>query len=128
MAIDISLELLQQRLKLLTQLSGGSQSQTRTGAAAGAALQSRLVQTWDTERRLIQRLLAETVHGNIRPTLDAWEQRTLSFLHKSPDRRSWTDRYGQSWDGDLVLQVIADLRERLDTWESEDDAEDAEDD
>lgn len=90
-------------------------------------MQARMLQAWDTERRLIQRLLAETPEGNIRPLLDAWEQRTLHFLGKSPDRRTWADRQGQTWDGDLVLQVIADLRERLDAWESGDEAEDDED-
>lgn len=97
---------------------------TRTGAAPGAALQSRLVQAWDTERRLIQRLLVETLDGNIRQTLDAWEGRTQSFLQKSSERRAWTDRQGQSWNADLVLQIIADLHERLDSWESTDEAED----
>jgi len=118
---------LQERLKILTQLSAGGQLRTGTGAASGAALQSRLVQAWDTERRLILRLLAETPDGNIRQTLDAWEERTQSFLQKSPGRRAWHDRQGQSWNADLVLQIIADLRERLDTWERADEAEDDED-
>ncbi len=85
---------------------------------AGTSLSERLRGSWSAERRLLQRLLDETVGDDVRPTIALWQERTSAFLERSDEPQpGWTDRRsGDRWDAAEVLDLLADTLERLDSW------------
>lgn len=80
-------------------------------------LASTLAERWATKQRLIERLLAEP---EPRAALDTFEARTTDFVAKYPDKPGWTDKAGQAWRADLVLQVCEEVRVHLDSWDADD--------
>jgi hypothetical protein len=112
--------ILEQRIVTLTGLldtPGGP-----LGPTAGA-LGQRLRQSWDAERRLLCRLLSDTRDGDLRATMGLWFERTSAFLRQSADDpATWTDRDGHQWDAAQVLELLADVQERLDSWQQADEA------
>jgi hypothetical protein len=86
------------------------------GPNAGA-IGERLRRGWQTEVRLLDRLLAETPGDDVRTTIAAWQARTVAFAARSPGKpTAWTDRQGLSWDADVVLCLLGELTERIDRW------------
>ena len=80
-------------------------------------LGERLRAGWQLELRLVERLLAETPDDDVLATIAAWHRRTEAFLTRSaPDSASWTDRSGMVWHGPTVLDLLADLDERVRRW------------
>lgn len=104
-------------------LAGRSQvlsTLTAAGAIRGGAaeLTGSLQAGWQAERRLIDRILADTpADQSVFGTLDRWEERTRAFRQKAgrPDA-GWTDKQGEPWRADQVLSLIEDLRDRLSAW------------
>lgn len=104
-------------------LAGRSQvlgTLTAAGAIRGGAaeLTGSLQAGWQAERRLIDRILADTpADQSVFGTLDRWEERTRAFCQKAgrPDA-GWTDKQGEPWRADQVLGLIEDLRDRLSAW------------
>lgn len=84
---------------------------------AGAALGQQLRSSWEEERRLLRRILAETGGDDVRATLALWTARTEAFVAQSGDPNpGWQDRDGHRWDAQQVLSLLADTVERLDAW------------
>lgn len=84
---------------------------------AGTNLGAQLQASWEAERRLLRRILAETVGDDVRATLTLWEARTSAFAAQSDDPNpSWQDRDGNRWEASQVLLLLADTEERLDAW------------
>lgn len=80
-------------------------------------LGDRLRAGWETEVRLIERLLSETPGDDVLSTIGAWRARTDAFVARSPtDAPCWTDKHGQTWDARAVLSILDDLRERIERW------------
>ena len=109
-------EILEQRaitLRGLIEVPGGPFT-----AAAAAGIGERLVGRWKSELRLIERILDESkVESQIVPTLEIWRSRTSAFLESSEDDiASWTDRSGTTWNASSVLEIIAELDERIANW------------
>jgi len=95
-------------------------SLTAAGAIRGGAaeLTGSLQAGWLAERRLIDRILADTPGDqSVFTTLDRWEERTRAFSQKAGRTdAAWTDKQGEAWRADQVLGLIADLRDRLSAW------------
>ncbi|HQZ72595.1 MAG TPA: hypothetical protein PK826_14840 [Anaerolineae bacterium] len=94
---------------------------TAVGAIRGGGpeLTGSLHAGWLAERRLIERILADTLtEQSVFATLDHWEDRTRAFQQKAgmPDA-GWTDKQGEPWRADQVLGLILDLRDRLSAWQ-----------
>ena len=50
-------------------------------------------------------------------TLRLWHRRTEAFQKSSSsDQPAWTDRQGKVWPADVVLELLADLEDRLSSW------------
>lgn len=96
---------------------------TLTAAGAirggGAELTGNLHAGWLAERRLIERILAETAgEQSVFATLDHWENRTRAFQQRSGAAdAAWSDKQGERWRADQVLSLILDLRDRLSAWQ-----------
>lgn len=96
---------------------------TLTAAGAirggGAELAGSLHAGWLAERRLIERILAETAaEQSVFATLDHWEDRTRAFQQRSGTAdAAWSDKQGERWRADQVLSLILDLRDRLSAWQ-----------
>ncbi len=96
---------------------------TLTAAGAirggGAELTGSLHAGWLAERRLIERILAETAaEQSVFATLDHWEDRTRAFQQRSGTAdAAWSDKQGERWRADQVLGLILDLRDRLSAWQ-----------
>lgn len=96
---------------------------TLTAAGAirggGAELTGNLHAGWLAERRLIERILAETAgEQSVFATLDHWEDRTRAFQQRSGAAdAAWSDKQGERWRADQVLSLILDLRDRLSAWQ-----------
>lgn len=94
---------------------------TAAGAIRGGGpeLTGSLHAGWLAERRLIERILAETAsEQSVFATLDRWEERTRVFQQKSgTDDAAWSDKQGERWRADQVLGLILDLRDRLSAWQ-----------
>ncbi len=108
------LEFLKRRIQTLTALLG----------APGGAVQSRdgevlatLRANWETERRLLERIVEESRDRPPREVVAAWRQRTERFLACASDPDpSWQDRAGRTWWARPVLSALIDLEERLAVW------------
>ena len=108
-------QILGQRLATLDALLEGSGGLSGSGASA---LGERLRSGWAAERRLIQRLLDESAGGDLRATMALWQERTAGFLARASDPEpAWTDGAGQRWEARAVLGLLADIAERLDSWQ-----------
>jgi hypothetical protein len=84
---------------------------------AGANLGAQLRSSWEAERRLLRRILAETAGNDVRATLELWQARTTAFLARAEEPNpGWLDRDGNRWDAEQVLGLLADTLERLDAW------------
>jgi hypothetical protein len=89
--------------------------------SSGGTIGARLVAGWAAERRLLERILAESQGDQVRPTIETWHDRTLTFIAGTQDDAPhWTDRAGNRWDAREVLALLDDIRERLDTWSDAD--------
>ncbi len=109
--------ILSQRIMTLTGLTAGPNGPF---GAAGGDVAQRLVDGWAAERRLLQRLLDETKGDDVLATVAMWHDRTTAFLAKAGEGEgSWRDRDGHVWVGSDVLRVLEDVRQRIDTWQSE---------
>lgn len=109
--------ILSQRIMTLTGLTAGPNGPF---GAAGGDVAQRLVNGWAAERRLLQRLLDETKGDDVLATVAMWHDRTTAFLAKAGEGEgSWRDRDGHVWVGSDVLRVLEDVRQRIDTWQSE---------
>lgn len=86
-------------------------------------LQSTLQNKWDTERNLLRRVLDQA--GDPEERLHEWRQRTENFMSKYPTRPGWTDRAGQQWDGQEVLNAIEKLLKEVENAQMEDEDYDA---
>ncbi|MFN2115133.1 MAG: hypothetical protein ACK2T6_05420 [Anaerolineae bacterium] len=72
---------------------------------------------WSTERRLLQRLLAESRGDDVASTIAAWRGRTASFIARSgDDSPSWTDKSGASWNARHVMSLLDETQGRIDRW------------
>jgi len=101
-------EFLQTRLKTLQSLTGAA-AVLKGGGTSG--LQSKLHAAWETEQRLLTRILAEP--GDLVHTIGAWQTRTEAFLAKNPGRDGWSDAQGHAWNAAQVLALLGDLQQRL---------------
>lgn len=89
---------------------------------SGGRIAVRLHHQWSTEQHLLERILAEAPGDEVSPTLDVWARRTAEFINRAPDERpAWTDRQGQEWDAEQVLELVLDIQERLSSWSLPDD-------
>jgi hypothetical protein len=110
--------MLEERVATLTGLLTAPQGQL---GHAGGPLVQRLIANWEVERRLLERILADSPCDDVRTTLAAWLERTAAFMSSSgAESPSWTDRHGNRWDACQVLALLDDIRERLDTCEEPD--------
>jgi hypothetical protein len=80
-------------------------------------VQSALRQQWETQRVLLKRVLSEA--GDPADRLIEWRERTSAFVDKFPERTGWTDREGQEWEAQPVLEAIDKLLEQIEAWENE---------
>jgi hypothetical protein len=72
---------------------------------------------WETERRLLNRLLSDTPGDDVGETIATWRSRTVSFVARSDeDSPEWTDRSGVTWDARHVLSLLDETQGRLDRW------------
>lgn len=72
---------------------------------------------WETERRLLERVLADTQGNDVSGTIGAWRDRTQAFVARSgPGTPSWTDREGRTWRADEVLALLDETQDRIDRW------------
>lgn len=101
-------EFLQTRLKTLQSLTGAA-AVLKGGGASG--LQNKLHAAWETEQRLLARILAEP--GDLAQIIGAWETRTQAFIAKNPSREGWSDAQGHAWNASQVLALLGDLQQRL---------------
>lgn len=83
------------------------------GQNAGA-LGDRLRAGWVSEARLLKRLLEETKDDDFRSTIADWQSRTAAYAARSTDgANEWTDRRGCTWQASLVLELLAELTDRI---------------
>jgi hypothetical protein len=104
-------DVLQHRLATLSSLLA-----TPKGPLGGKhnAVAQRMLLDWEVEKRLLERILAESQVGDVRATVEAWATRTRAYAGSAPDgERSWTDRSGVRWDAQQVLDILDETRERL---------------
>jgi len=86
------------------------------GPAAGK-IGEELLDSWRAERRLLQRILKETVGEDVSATISLWYERTAAFAERSDsDRPAWRDREGNLWVADDVLRSLDDMRQRIAIW------------
>lgn len=86
------------------------------GASSGEIGQQ-LADRWLAERQLLERVLSEATGSQVSPTVDAWRKRTEVFVARSNDEApGWTDRDGKRWNALLVLELLADIQDRLRKW------------
>lgn len=114
-------EFLQTRLKTLQSLTSAAAVLTGGGASG---LQNKLHAAWEAEQRLLARILAES--GDVTQTLSAWQARTQAFVAKNPGREGWSDAQGHAWNAQLVLALLADLQQRLESLQKADEFEEDE--
>ena len=83
----------------------------------GGAVAEQLTAAWRAERRLLARILDESRGGDVRATIDLWNERTRAFLERSAaDDAHWRDREGHEWHAEDVLRLLGDLERRIDAW------------
>ncbi|MFN8471878.1 MAG: hypothetical protein U0822_06760 [Anaerolineae bacterium] len=111
-------EALQELLKTVKPLASQGLKRPSGVGSGSSSLVSTLTERWSTKERLIERLLQE---NEPRQALDQFETRTREFTEKYPDRKGWTDKAGQEWGADLVLQSCEEIRDHLDSWDVNDD-------
>ena len=73
---------------------------------------------WETEHRLVRRVLRGT--GDPEEQLLAMRTRTEEFLDKYPEREGWKDSNGEFWNAQRVLDGIDKLLEEIETRQMED--------
>lgn len=112
-----SRRILEQRVQTLNALKRGGISRGFGKSQSGDELQSSLRSQWETEHNLLRRVLGEA--GDPADRLLEWRERTQGFLDKYPERTGWTDREGQTWDAQGVLDAIDKLLEEIENWEME---------
>ncbi len=116
--------LLRRRLATLVSLTAGGVLRRGTGPGQ-PALEHDLSAIWETEARLIRRVLAEP--GEPEATLRQWRERTERFRDRYPEREGWHDQEGTFWRVELVLTAIDNVLEHIEMWttsvEPVDDAE-----
>ena len=76
-------------------------------------LQQSLQIQWQTQHQLANRVLQQ--EGDPWDNLLEWRTRTDNFMQKYPNRPGWTDRAGQKWDAQAVLDAIGKLLEEIET-------------
>lgn len=118
-----SRRLLEQHVQTLNALLRGGISRGVGQDAAMDDLQSSLQTQWTTQRNLLKRVLGEA--GDPAERLLEWQDRTHAFLDKYPERTGWTDREGQSWEAQEVLDAIDKLLEEIENWQMEEEDFDA---
>lgn len=116
-------ELLKQRLATLDSLT--RPGSLRRGSTEGGDVAQQLTAQWETEKRLIKRVLSEPADPTA--TLLQWRERTENFRDRFPERDGWTDQQGSEWNAVLVLKAIDNLIEHIENWSSEVDGLDEED-
>ncbi len=114
-----SRKLLEQHVHTLTALLRGgiSRGAGRRAAEDTDDLRSALSAQWETQRNLLRRVLSEA--GDPTERLLEWRDRTEGFMDKYPEREGWTDREGQEWKAQQVLDAIDKLMEQIENWEME---------
>lgn len=80
----------------------------------GRALPASITALWETEKRLIRRILDEP--ADPLATLQQWHDRTENFQQRFPDREGWTDQQGNEWNAMLVLNAIANVMGNIESW------------
>jgi hypothetical protein len=116
--MDTTREKLKKHLATLESLtsSGGG---LRLGAGGGGGgVNNTLTAGWETEARLIRRVVSEA--GDPVERLRDFQQRTEEFRDRYPERQGWTDQQGVSWNAALVLKAIDNLLEHVENWNSAD--------
>lgn len=108
-------EFLKKRLLTLDSLTRTGAFRRGSGAAGDVGAQ--LALEWETEKRLIKRVLAEPTEPT--QTLLEWRDRTENFRDKFPERESWTDQQGNEWIAALVLKGIDNLIEHIENFSTE---------
>lgn len=76
-------------------------------------LQESLQAQWNTQSQLANRVLQQ--EGDPSDNLLQWRNRTENFMQKYPNRPGWTDRAGQKWEAQAVLEAIDKLLEEIET-------------
>lgn len=113
--------ILEQRIVTLSGLLDGPNGPNGPLGPAAGALGERLRQSWEAERRLLARILADAQDGDVHTTLDIWTERTSAFLRQQGDAPpTWMDRQGNQWHAEQVLTLLEDIQERLDSWQRAD--------
>lgn len=112
-----SRKLLEQHVQTLSALMRGGISRGFGGGGGGDDLQSSLKEQWETQRNLLRRVLSEP--GDPEERLLEWRDRTEGFLDKYPERSGWTDREGQEWNAQQVIEAIDRLMEQIEVWQME---------
>src|SRR5437868_1000886 len=102
---------LQDLLKTVSSLTAAGLRRPAGLAGGPATLTNNLTARWTTKQRLIERLLSDG--GDVRATLDVFENRTRDFTARYPDKSGWRDKSGQEWQADLVLQACTEIRDHL---------------
>lgn len=108
-------DVLQQRVSTLQSLL---ESPGGPFGSKAAPLASKLAGRWRAELMLIARILEDCPEGqDLQRTLDLWQARTSAFMSTSDaDRPGWSDRQGRAWDAIEVLEILADIHDRLRAW------------
>jgi hypothetical protein len=107
-------EILGHRITTLDSLLGAP---ALLSGATGGTLNAQLTERWQAERRLLERLMADTASGSVRDTVALWRSRTHRFLESSKDQiPGWTDHHGTTWNARLVWELLDEISERLDRW------------
>lgn len=110
-------DILEHRLTTLRSLLEGP---VPLAGSAGRALNDQLKRRWEAEERLLQRLLDDAHGPAVRDTVELWETRTGRFIASSEDAvPGWTDPKGVEWEAQLVRELLAETRDRLDRWSGE---------
>lgn len=110
-----SRKLFEQHLQTLSALMrGGISRGFGTPGVGDDALRATLQTQWETQRTLLRRVLGEP--SDPVEQLITWRERTESFLDKYPERSGWTDREGQEWEAQQVLEAIDRLLEQHEAW------------
>ncbi|MDQ7029908.1 MAG: hypothetical protein Q9O62_09110 [Ardenticatenia bacterium] len=106
--------LLRRRLETLVSLTAGGILRRGAGEASRPPLEDDLTALWETEARLIRRVLAEP--GDPETVLRQWRDRTERFRDRYPEREGWHDQQGTFWHVALVLTAIDNVLEHIEMW------------
>ncbi len=113
-----SRKMLEEHVQTLNALLRGGINRGMGNRASGDDdLQLSLRGQWEAQRNLLRRVLGEP--GDPSERLLAWRERTQGFMDRYPERPGWTDRDGQAWDAQQVLDAIDKLMEQIEVWEME---------